>query len=94
MSSTQKLSQEEKKAIAQENHEQNEKIHQLVVKIISWRSGILDGAVIQRDNKVTPKEWDDYKKHLIRISKVDTPERVKEKLTDTFESIKKHGGFA
>lgn len=88
-----KLSKEEKKIAAQENHEENERIHSLVVKIISWRSGLLDGAVIQESNKITPKEWDEYKKHLTRISKIDSPERVKEKLNETYESIKKRGGF-
>ncbi len=88
-----KLSKEDKKQAALENHEENERIHALVVKIISWRSGILDGAIIQKNNKVTPKEWEEYKKHLLRISKVESPERVKEKLNDTYESIKKRGGF-
>ena len=88
-----KLTKEEKKVIAQENHEESERIHALVVKIISWRSGLLDGAVIQESNKITAKEWDEYKKHLLRISKVESPERVKEKLNETYESIKKRDGF-
>lgn len=88
-----KLTKEEKKIQAQENHEENERIHALVVKIISWRSGLLDGAIIQEQNKITPKEWDEYKKHLLRISKVESPEKVKEKINNTYEAIKKRGGF-
>lgn len=68
-------------------------IHNLVVKVISWKAGLLDGATIQQNNKITSKEWGSYKQHILRISKIDSLERVKNKLRDTQEAIKAHGGF-
>ncbi len=76
-----------------ENHEESERIHNMVVKIISWKSGLVDGAVINKTNKITPKEWDAYRQHILTISKITSPEKVKAKLAETFKAIKKNGGF-
>lgn len=72
----------------------NEQIHSLVVKIISWKTGIVDGAVITRDNKITPAEWKQYYEHLLEISKTDSVEKTKQKLADVQKAIKDNGGFA
>jgi len=88
-----KLSKEEQKQAALLAHEANEKIHSLVVKIISWKAGILDGAVITQSNKITKREWEKYRQHILRISKIDSVEKVKSKLKETQEAIQSHGGF-
>lgn len=88
-----KLSKEEQELAALKKHAENEKIHSLVVKIISWRFGILEGASIIDSNKVTQKEWGKYKKHILNISKVESVERVKEKLKETQTCIQNNGGF-
>ena len=88
-----KLTKEEQKAVLLKNHIASEKIHNLVVKIISWRFGILEGASIIDSNKITQKEWDKYRKHILSISKVESAERVKEKLKETQASIQQNGGF-
>ena len=72
----------------------NEQIHSLVVKIISWKTGIVDGAIITRNDKVTPEEWKQYSNHLLEISKTDSVEKTKQKLADVQKAIKEHGGFA
>ena len=88
-----KSSKEDQKAALLENREANERIHNLVIKIISWRSGILDGAIIDHSNKITRTEWSKYQKHIITISKTDSAEKVKGKLKETKEAIQAHGGF-
>lgn len=88
-----RLSKEEQKLAALKNHIANEKIHSLVVKVISWRFGILDGASIIESNKITKKEWGRYKKHILAISKIESVEKVKGRLKETWDSIQTHGGF-
>jgi hypothetical protein len=75
------------------NQEENERIHKLVVKIISWKSGLQQGAAIIPSNKITPKEWANYKKHIQKISKTLSSEEVNKKLKEAEAAIKKNGGF-
>src|SRR5437588_102796 len=82
-----KLSREEQKKAALEHQKANELIHQLVVKIISWKSGS------SQVNKITTREWTNYRQHILRISKTESPDRVKGKLEATKEAIQNHGGF-
>ncbi len=72
----------------------NERIHALVVKIISWKSGLVDGAIISHNDQISKKEWEEYKSHLLEISKTDSVEKTKQKLADTKELIKQNGGFS
>jgi len=90
---TSKLTKEEKKQHQQENHEASERILNLVVKIISWKSGLMEGATIKNTNKITPEEWKRYKKHLLEISKTDHEDKTKLKLEKVYEAIKSNGGF-
>lgn len=90
---TTKLSKEELKAIALEKFKANELIHSLVVKIISWRTGLVEGTMISDTNKVTNREWNTYRKHLLLISKIEGVVKVKIKLKETFQKIKDRGGF-
>lgn len=75
-------------------HQAREVIHFLVLKINSWKFGLLEGALIKPDNKITSKEWRDYTNHITGISKTESVEKVKRRLSDTHEAIKSHGGFA
>lgn len=85
-----KLSREEQKKAALEHQKQNEQIHQLVVKIISWKSGSLGSSCL---NKITNREWSNYRQHILKISKTESPDRVKGKLEATREAIQNHDGF-
>ena len=76
-----------------ENHEASERIHALVIKIISWKAGLLDGAIINSDNKITKKEWSNYRDHILNISKIESSEKVNSSLKETQESIARNGGF-
>lgn len=91
--STNKLSKEEQKLAAIEAHEVNERMHYLVVKIISWKTGPLEGAVIKETDKITPDEWKKYSQHLMDISKSDSEKRIQRKLQEVHEAIAAHGGF-
>lgn len=64
-----------------------------MVKIISWKAGLVEGASIQRANKITPEEWQLYQDHLLRISKIASVDKVRGKIKETFDAIKKNGGF-
>ncbi len=88
-----KRTKEEQKQIALDNHIANEKIHSLVVKIISWKAGIRNGDQTKYMGKVTPEEWKEYKKHIIKISTSESPERVLDKLKKTEQSIQDNNGF-
>lgn len=88
-----RLSKEEQKLQILENQRLNEITHNLVVKIIIWRSGKLDGTNLLASNKITPKEWATYKKHMLNISKIESVEKVKAKIEETRQAIKANGGF-
>ena len=88
-----KLTKEERNSQIEDNHEESERIHNLVVKIISWRTGIIDRALVKTSDKITPAEWQKYKKHILTISKTEPKEVVKNRLDETYASIKKNRGF-
>lgn len=88
-----KLTKEERKAAASKTQAANEKIFKLVVKIISWKSGPMEGASIKLTDKITRDEWQRYRAHMLRISKTESEKRVKEKLEETYNAIKANGGF-
>ncbi len=89
-----RLTKEEQKLAILENQRLHELTHQLVVKIIIWKSGKLDSTSITKSNKVTPQEWNKYQNHMLNISKTESVERVKDKLNQTKQDIRDHGGFA
>ncbi len=87
------LSKEERKLVILKAQEAREKIFKLVVKIISWQTRSMDSIAIKHADKVTNHEWIRYKQHLLNISKSESTERVRDKLTQTYNAIKEHGGF-
>ena len=88
-----KLPKEERELILFENHLIYEKRHKLVVKILSWKFGLLAGALIQQNNKITNNEWNSYRQHLISISKIDSKDKISNKLKEIHKAIKNNGGF-
>ncbi len=88
-----KLNKDERKEAVLQAHKANEKIFKLVVKIISWETGPMEGASIKTTNKVTDDEWQRYRRHLLKISTSESEKRVKEKLKGIYEAIKDNGGF-
>lgn len=88
-----KLSKEELKEKALATQAANDKIHKLVVKIISWNNGLPDSIAVKTNNKISNEEWSKYKTHLLNISKIDSVEKVKNKIQDIYSSIKSKGGF-
>jgi hypothetical protein len=90
---THKLTQEDQKLQALKKKEESQVAYHLVVKIICWRNGLKSGNA-NRADKVTPKEWAAYKKHLLTISKTESHDSVMGKLKEIQQLIQKNGGFA
>ena len=88
-----KLTKEEQKLAVLEKHRANEIVHSLVVKIISWKAGLQEGAAISKSNKISPEEWDTYKKYIYAIYKVEGVEKAQKKLDEAEAAIRKNGGF-
>lgn len=84
---------EQKKLATLATQEANKAIHDLVIKVINWKSGFLTGSFTNRANKITNKEWADYRKHLLKISQTQPRTKVLAKLTEVENAIKKNGGF-
>lgn len=87
-------SKDERKLAVLEAQKIKEQAFKLVVKIISWESGSLGSTVVQSTNKITPAEWSQYKKQRMSIATAENRDKAKEKLTQTYNSIKANGGFA
>lgn len=86
------FSADQRKVTAQKNQQLREASYHLVVKIIRWRSG-----TAHSDSKITNKEWQEYKKHLLSAIDDDEKEKVKEiqnKLKETQKAIEYNNGFA
>ncbi len=88
------LTKEEQKAAALEKHKAQEANHKIVMKIISWKAGPLEGAAIHKDNKITKEEWETYTKHVYNTYKEEGKDKAKKKLEEAHAAISKNGGFA
>lgn len=84
---------EERKLLVLKAQQAKEKVFKLIVKIISWETGSLDSVVIRSADKITPKEWAEYKKHQLQIPTSNSAEKVKIKLAKTFKLISENNGF-
>lgn len=93
MNAPQKQTKDERARALMEKQKANENIHNLVLKIISWKFGPLEGAFISEEDKISAYEWNSYKTHILNISKTESVETVKEKLQKTREAILNHNGF-
>lgn len=76
-----------------EKFNEREAWHKLVVKIISWKEGLLEGGSVKITDKVTSKEWNTYTKHLIKTNTSYTKQKVLSNLKETEDLIKQNGGF-
>jgi hypothetical protein len=88
-----KLTREEQKTKALEAHVIKEEIFSLVTKIISWKTQARDSIFLQSMDRITPDEWQRYKKHLLSISKSESVEVVKGKLKAIYNLIQSNDGF-
>lgn len=88
------LSKEERALALLENQKANESIFKLTVKIICWQTGALGSQVVQTSDKITPVEWQKYKKHRLKTFNITDIEKAKKEIAQTYESIKANGGFA
>jgi hypothetical protein len=84
---------DEKKLKALEVKAQHEKLHGLIVKIISWRTGRTQGSSIKSDNKITAAEWKTYTEFFQNISSDKTKDEVNQKIQEVYDAIKSHDGF-
>lgn len=66
---------------------------ELVSRIISWRTRSTDSQSMQNQKRITSKEWKQYEKHLLEISKTDHVSVVKEKLANIHSAIQANQGF-
>ncbi len=87
-----KLTKEERKLVTLKAQEARDRVFKLVVKIIRWEteSSQTSSNAIE---KITSQEWAKYKQHLLNISTSESTQKVKDKLTQTYNAIKEHGGF-
>ena len=76
-----------------EQADEREMWHKLVVKVISWKDGLLDGGIIKITDKITTKEWNNYYKRIIKTNTSYSKDRVLNTLKETKELIQRHGGF-
>lgn len=87
------MTKEERKLAVLKAQKIKEIAYKLVVKIISWESGAAESTVIKSANKITPEEWLRYKKQRMDISTEADKEKMKDKLAQTYNSIKANKGF-
>ncbi|MBI2017618.1 hypothetical protein HYS92_01060 [Candidatus Daviesbacteria bacterium] len=83
---------DEKKLALLKAQEARDKMFKLVVKIISWETDSLNSIVVKSLDRISPTEWSNYKKYTLGIS-VQSVDKVKQKLAETYKNIKSHGGF-
>lgn len=87
-----KLTKEERKLVTLKAQEARDKIFKLVVKIIRWETESTNSSSNAME-KITSQEWAKYKQHLLSISTSESTQKVKDKLTQTYNAIKEHHGF-
>lgn len=88
-----KSNNQRNKLAYQDKFEEREAWHKLVVKIICWKDGILEGSSIKSTNKITPKEWSTYQKRMVKTNTTYSKQKVLLSLKETKEIIQQHGGF-
>ena len=93
MNTTQSKDYLAKKAALQKKTEERAAWHRLVVKVISWSDGLVNNGVVTQNNKITFKEWRTYVERSLLISKDGDISKIKSKLKETEELIKKFNGF-
>lgn len=77
----------------QEKFEEREAWHKLVVKVIIWKDGLSETETRKLINKISLKEWRVYCQHMVKTNVTYGREKVLANLKETWQIIKKHGGF-
>ncbi len=83
-----------KSLIDQKKLQEKEDWHKLVVKVIVWKDGPVGSGFVQFMDKITPKEWKDYRKRLTRVNAGKGKEKIQALLKEKWERINENGGFA
>lgn len=81
------------KAAYLEKFEKRELWHKLVVKILCWKDGLLEGSSIDITNKISSKEWRTYYRKMIATNLTYGKEKALSNLKKTQDAIRNHGGF-
>lgn len=77
-----------------EKQEAREKWHKIVVKILSWSDGLIDGGLINKANLITLEEWKTYCEHTLKNNVTYGKQKTEEAIKITEAKIKKFGGFS
>lgn len=77
----------------QERFNEREIWHKLVVKVISWKEGLLEGGIVKFKDKISAKEWGTYSRRTVERNTTWDKQKVLSLLKETRNMIKKHGGF-
>ncbi len=93
MKATIKPTQSDTKLANLEKIAERENWHKLVVKVISWKSGLLEGGSVKTANKITNKEWNLYCDRLVKTNTTYGKPKVLADLKEIKKLIKEHGGF-
>jgi hypothetical protein len=86
-------SKDERKLALIEIQKIREKTFKLLVKILSWESGAMGSIVVSTADRITTKEWTEYKGHRTKVLAAYDNDKVKLDFEKTFNSIKANGGF-
>lgn len=76
-----------------EKQQERETWYKLVVKIISWKSGLLEGGTVKQVNKISAREWRTYCEHSLRINVTYGKSKTQEDLKELKKIIHDFGGF-
>lgn len=77
-----------------QKQKEKEDWHKIVVKVISWKSGVPKSGSVSKDDKITPKEWNIYKKKILETNLSISKDQVMRNLRQIQDTIKSFGGFA
>lgn len=80
-------------AANQDKADLREAWYKLVVKVISWREGLLEGGTTKPANKITKKEWAFYCKEITKVSLSSNEGKGLQDLKELKKVIASHGGF-
>lgn len=81
------------KLIYQEKVIEREIWHKLVVKVLCWKDGLLEGGSIKSSDKITVKEWKTYCQKIMETNIISGREKSLANLKITEQLIKNHNGF-
>lgn len=79
--------------LALERAREQESWFKIVVKILSWKEGLLGSGVKISREKISRKEWKQYSERMIKNNLTHSKDRILRDLRETREKIAQFGGF-